>query len=141
MEPSTMTIGKVARLADVGVETVRFYERQGLIAEPPRRASGYRQYPPEAVARIRFIRRAKELGFSLNEIKELLSLRFDPGTTCADVRDRAEAKITDIEEKIATLERMREALADLTAACDGRGGVSECPILEAVDEREREVVR
>ncbi|MFQ5743810.1 MAG: MerR family transcriptional regulator [Acidobacteriota bacterium] len=130
----TLTIGKVARLADVGVETVRFYERRGLIAEPPRRASGYRQYPQETIARIRFIRRAKELGFSLQEISELLALRLDPETTCREVRDRAEAKIADIEEKTRTLRRMQEALAKLTAACSGRGSVSECPILEALDE-------
>jgi MerR family mercuric resistance operon transcriptional regulator len=131
-----LTIGQLAGLADVGVETVRFYERQGLIDEPPRRVSGYRQYPPEAVARIRFIRRAKKLGFSLKEIKELLALRLDPHTTCGDVRDRAEEKLADIRQKIAALDGMRAALERLTAACDGDGSVSDCPILEALEETE-----
>ena len=132
MEP--LTIGKVAHLGGVGIETVRFYEREGLIEEPPRTESGYRQYPQETVSRIRFIRRAKELGFSLREIKELLALRIDPQTSCEDVRQRAEAKITDIEEKVRTLRRMKKALAKLTAACSGRAPTTECPILEALED-------
>lgn len=130
-----LTIGKVARLAGVGVETIRYYEREGLIEEPPRRASGYRQYTGEAVARLRFIRRAKELGFSLREIKELLELRLAPDTTCADIRRKARAKIADIDERIATLERMKKALAKLTASCRGRGPASKCPILDAMEEK------
>ena len=129
----SLKIGQVAGLAQVGVETIRFYERRGLIEEPPRRASGYRQYPPEAVARIRFIRRAKGLGFSLQEIKELLALRVDTNTTCADVKDRATAKILDLQGKIATLEEMRAALEAMVASCSGNGPSSECPILEAMD--------
>jgi len=132
-----LTIGKVARLAGVGVETIRFYEREGLIERPPRRASGYRQYPEETIARLRFIKRAKELGFSLREIKELLELRIAPGTRCEDIRRRANAKINDIEEKLATLRRMKEALEKLTAACSGRGPVRECPILEALEDKEK----
>src|SRR5947207_4045264 len=100
-----LTIGQVARSAGVGVETVRFYERQGLLEEPARRESGYRQYPDDVVARLRFIKRAKELGFSLKEIKELLALRVDPDTTCAEVRSKAAAKIADIKEKIQALQR------------------------------------
>jgi MerR family transcriptional regulator, copper efflux regulator len=84
----SMTIGKVARLGGVGVETVRFYEKKGLIDKPPRRVSGYRQYPKETVQQLRFIRRAKELGFTLKEIKELLALRLDSEKTCADIRHR-----------------------------------------------------
>ena len=99
-----LTIGLVARQASVGVETVRFYERQGLIEEPPRRLSGYREYGDDVVPRLGFIRRAKNLGFTLKEIKELLSLRRDPSTPVADVRRRAEAKIADIETKIRTKE-------------------------------------
>ena len=129
-----LTIGKVARHAGVGVETVRFYEREGLIEEPPRRQSGYRQYPEETVSRIRFIRRAKELGFSLKEIKELLSLRASPESRCADIQRRAETKIKDIEQKVRTLQRMKKALVKLTVACRGRGPVSECPILEALED-------
>ena len=130
---SSLTIGQLAKRADVGVETVRFYERKGLLAEPDRRPSGYRQYDVGIVDRLRFIKRAKELGFTLNEIKELLSLRIDPTTTCADVKSRAEAKIDDIQDKIRTLQRMKRALVKVTTACSGRGGTDECPILAALD--------
>lgn len=129
----SLTIGQVARSAGVGVETVRFYEREGLIAEPPRRPSGYRQYPPDAVRRIRFIKRAKDLGFTLAEIGELLSLRIAPETTCADVCDRAVVKICDIDGKLLALQRMKEALVRLTKACTGPGPTTDCPILEALD--------
>jgi MerR family mercuric resistance operon transcriptional regulator len=128
-----LTIGQVARAAGIGVETVRFYERQGLLQAPPRGASGYRQYPQQAVARLQFVKRAKELGFSLKEIKELLDLRLDPATTCADVRSRAAAKISAIEEKIESLRRMQQALKTLTATCNGKGSARECPILDALD--------
>jgi MerR family mercuric resistance operon transcriptional regulator len=133
MVMNSLTIGQLAKIAGVGVETVRFYERKGLLAEPNRRPSGYRQYGEEVVNRLRFIKRAKELGFTLNEIKDLLSLRLDPTTTCADVKERAEEKIDDIEAKIRTLRRMKNALVKVTKACSGRGGTSECPILEALD--------
>ncbi len=134
----TLTIGRLAERAGVNVETIRYYERKGLIPKPPRRRSlwgrpGYRQYPPETVKRIHFIRHAKELGFSLKEIAELLSLRVAPDITCAEVKRRAEAKIADIEEKIQTLQRMKKALSKLAGECKGRGPVSECPILEALD--------
>lgn len=129
----SLTIGQLAKRADVGVETVRFYERQGLLAEPDRKPSGYRQYDEEVVQRLQFIRRAKELGFTLNEIKDLLSLRLDPSTTCADVKRRAEEKIDDIEAKVLTLQRMKKALVKVTNACRGRGALSECPILECLD--------
>ena len=128
-----LTIGQVARHAGVGIETVRFYERQGLLEEPARKQSGYRQYGEDVVARLRFIRRAKELGFSLKEIKELLALRVDPTTTCAEVRSKAAAKVADVEQKIEALRRIRKALVKLTAVCRGRGPTSECPILDALD--------
>lgn len=131
-----MTIGQLAKKAQVNVETVRYYERRGLIPEPPRRESGYRQYSQDVVARIQFIKRAKELGFSLKEILELLSLRVDPDTPCADVKRRAEVKLADIEEKIRALQRMKKALTKLAASCSGRGPISECPILEALDAEE-----
>jgi MerR family mercuric resistance operon transcriptional regulator len=132
----TLTIGQAARNAGIDVETVRFYERQGLLQEPPRRSSGYRQYPEDVVARLRFIRRAKELGFSLKEIKELLALRVDPSTTCAEVRKRAESKITDVEAKIEALHKIKKALTKLTNTCSGRGPTSDCPILDALDGEE-----
>lgn len=130
-----LTIGKVAKQAGVGIETIRFYEREGLIAEPPRRESGYRQYPPQTVDRVRFIKRAKELGFSLREIRELLSLRAKPSAGCADVLKRARKKTDDIDERIRTLQAMRRALSKLMSECTGRGPVSECPILDALDRK------
>ncbi len=134
----TLTIGKVAKKAGVNIETIRYYERQGLISRPQRMQSGlcslgYRHYPDETVKRIQFIRHAKELGFSLKEIAELLSLRIEKGVTCGDVRKRAEAKIADIEERILNLQRMKNVLSKLAKECKGRGPVSECPILEALE--------
>ena len=133
-----LTIGRLAKQAGVGVETIRFYEREGLIAQPGRRPSGYRQYPPDVVRRVRFIRHAKDLGFTLKEIQELLDLRVDPTSTCEDVRKRARAKLADIEERIASLERMQAALLRLERKCRGRGPTSACPILEELD-RDQEV--
>lgn len=129
------TIGQVAKQTDLGIETIRFYERQGLVDDPPRRESGYRQYPPNIIKRLFFIKRAKELGFSLKEIAELLSLRVDPDTTCPDVRRRAEAKIDDVETKIRELHRIKRALAKLAASCRGKGPTSECPILDALEQK------
>lgn len=129
----TLTIGQLAKRAGVGVETVRFYERKGLLQEPERRASGYREYEESAVDRLRFIRRAKERGFTLDEIHELLSLRVDPKTTCADVKHRTQAKITEINGKMESLQRMKTALEKLAHECQGRGKTSECPILDALD--------
>lgn len=131
----SLTIGQVADGAGVGVETIRFYERRGLIPEPPRSASGYRQFPEKTVPRIRFIKRAQRLGFTLKEIKELLFLRASPESDCADIRKRARAKISDIEEKLEDLWRMKDALEKLTAACEGEGPVTECPILDALEDR------
>lgn len=128
----TLTIGQLAKQSQVNIETIRYYERRGILPEPPRRESGYRQYSLDAVERIRFIRRAQELGFSLKEIAELLSLRVDPGTTAGDIRRRAEAKLAAIDAKIRDLQRMKAALMKLAAACRGRGPTSECPILDAL---------
>jgi MerR family mercuric resistance operon transcriptional regulator len=127
-----MTIGQVAKRAGVGVETVRFYERQGLLEPPPRRPSGYRDYATAAVKRIRFIRRGRELGFTLPELGELLALRSDPGRSCLDVRRKAEARLADIEDKIRTLQRMKRILGQLVQACDARAPTRECPILDAL---------
>lgn len=128
----TLSIGQIAKRANVGVETVRFYERQGLLDEPQRRVSGYRQYDDEAVAVLRFIRRAKQLGFTLKEIKGLLSLRLDRTATRADVRQQAQAKLADIEAKLADLQRMQQALAKLVTQCHGDGALVGCPILTAL---------
>ncbi|RMF21439.1 MAG: heavy metal-responsive transcriptional regulator [Deltaproteobacteria bacterium] len=131
-----MTIGTVAKQAGVTVDTIRFYEKQGLLAPRRRRASGYREYDGEAVRRLRFIRRAKDLGFTLGDIRELLALKVDRRASCARVKRRAEAKITEIEEKIRTLRKMKNALARLTRACDERAPTSECPILDALEQGE-----
>lgn len=131
-----LTIGEVARQAGVGIETVRFYERQGLLEEPERRASGYRQFDQEAIAVLKFIRRAKELGFTLKEIKSLLALRMDASATKAEVREQAKAKVADIEAKIADLQRMRDVLTKLVKKCHGDGAATGCPILEALQGRE-----
>lgn len=131
-----LTIGEVARQASVGIETMWFYERQGLLEEPERRASGYRQYDQEAVAVLKFIRRAKELGFTLKEIKGLLALRLDASATRAEVREQAKAKVADIEAKIADLQRMRDVLTKLVKKCHGDGAATGCPILEALQGRE-----
>ncbi len=129
----SLTIGQLAQRARVGVETIRFYEREGLISEPPRRPSGYRDYPLETVTRIVFIRRAKNLGFSLKEISELLDLRVRPRRNCDLVKRNADAKIADIDTKIAALRRMRRALLNLTKACDERAPTTECPILTSLE--------
>ena len=129
---TSLRIGEVAKQAGVGVETVRFYEREGLLHEPERRASGYRQYDEEAVAVLRFIRRAKELGFTLKEIKSLLNLRLDTLATRADVREQAREKVADIEAKIADLQRMKDSLQKLTRKCSGHGATKGCPILDAL---------
>ena len=131
-----LTIGKVARGAGLAIDTVRYYEREGLLDKPARTASGYRHYTTDAIARLRFICQAKELGFSLAEIKDLLALRVTPGKSCADVRARAVNKIEDIDHRIASLKRMRQALTKLAAACSGRGPTSDCPILEAMETRD-----
>src|SRR5437588_12379463 len=97
MDMKSLTIGRLAKQAGINLETVRYYERRGLLPKPPRSASGYRLFPSGAAHRLRFIQRAKELGFSLREIQDLLSLRVSPNTKSAEIRQKAEAKITDIE--------------------------------------------
>lgn len=128
-----MKTGELAKRAGVNVETLRFYERKGLLPEPPRRESGIRKYPEESVTRIRFIKRAQELGFSLDEIQELLALRMKSNTPCAEIKSRAERKIAVIKQKIADLRMIERALNKLTTACSGQGPVSHCPILDNLD--------
>ena len=128
-----LIIGKAATAAGVGVETIRFYERKGLIEQPPKPLdAGFRVYPEETVQRIRFIRQAQEIGFSLREIDELLSLRADPAADCAHVRERAAAKLEEVERKIEQLGRIRSALNELIAACPGRGALRECSIMASL---------
>ena len=136
-----LTISRLARLAGVNLETVRYYERRGLLAKPPRTASGYRVFPGETPRRLRFIKRAQVLGFSLSEIRELLSLQTRPGTSRAEIRVRAQAKMADVDEKIRALKAIKRTLRTLTDRCDGCGAVGECPILQSLDGRSgREVI-
>ena len=128
-----LTIGEVASQAGVHVETLRYYERRGIVDKPPRSGANYRLYPGDTIQRVRFIKRAQELGFSLTEIADLLSLRMNPEASRADVKTRAEAKLTDIEAKIQTLQRMKKALRKITATCDGTGSTTDCPILNALE--------
>lgn|GEM_PF-230828 len=128
-----MTISKAARKAGVGVETIRFYERRELIEQPRRPiGTGFRTYPVETVQRIQFIRQAQELGFSLREIQELLSLRADPAADCADVRQQALGKLEEVNHKVAQLEKIRSALEELIAACPGSGALRVCSIMAAL---------
>ena len=121
----------------MNLETVRYYERRGLLPKPPRStSSGYRQFPEDAARRLRFIRRTQELGFSLAEIGELLSLRVSRNSTSAAIRTRTEAKIADIDSKIRSLESMRKTLQKLTRTCDGCAPMAECPILDSLDREE-----
>jgi Hg(II)-responsive transcriptional regulator len=129
-----LSIGQVAKSAGVGVETVRFYEREGLLSQPERKASGYRRYDDEAVQVLRFVRRAKQLGFTLKEIKNLLELRRSSSATRADVRKQALAKLDDIEGKIRDLTRMQAALQTLVRKCHGHGAAITCPMLDALDQ-------
>ena len=132
----TMTIGEVAKRSEVNIQTIRFYERKGLVLPASRSDSGYRQYSDDAVRRVRFIKHAQEIGFSLREIANLLSLQVAGDSTCGDVKAQAEEKIRDVEEKIRKLQDMKAALGRLVEKCDGTGPVSECPIIEALDEVE-----
>ena len=128
-----LTIGRLAREVGVNLETVRFYECRGLLPRPPRSASGYRLFPVDAKRRLKFIKRAQELGFSLSEIRDLLALRVSRRTTSAEIRKRTEAKISDIEGKIKSLDSMPKSLLKLVRSCGGCTPASECPILESLD--------
>lgn len=128
-----LRIGEVARRAGVGIDTVRFYEREGLIQEPPRRPSGYRQYPHDTIPLIRFIKRAQDLGFTLREVEELISLRGAKARRKKEVRVLAEAKLRDIDQKLARLQSMRSALWGLLESC-ACGQAPSCPILEALND-------
>lgn len=128
-----MTTGEVADRASVNLQTVRFYERRGLLPEPPRSGVGHRQYDEGHVRRIRFIKRAQELGFSLDEIEELLSLQRNAEVSSREVRQRALAKVAEIEEKLRDLMRLRRTLEGLIVECSGNERAEHCSILHALD--------
>ena len=127
-----MQIGAVAEAAGVSVQSVRFYEREGLIEEPPRRPSGYRVYPPGVIQKLRFIKRAKVLGFSLKEISELLALEHDAEATAEDIQRLADRKLNDLKDKVRSLQRMQRALQRLADDCPGTGPKSCCSILDSL---------
>jgi Hg(II)-responsive transcriptional regulator len=128
------TIGRVAAEAGVNIQTIRYYERRGLLVAPGRTASGYRQYAEDAVSRLRFIKHAQELGFSLKEVRELLDLRVRRGTACDAVERSVRQKIELVQRKIRSLRRVKQTLARLAAACVARRATAACPILEALED-------
>jgi MerR family copper efflux transcriptional regulator len=131
----SMTAGALAKEAGVNVDTIRYYERRGLLPRPPRTQSGYRTFTSASVDRLRFIKQAQALGFTLSEVNQLLALRVTPGMTCADVRKRAEAKMADIEQKIKSLYIMKRALRQLVSTCAADGPASKCSFLANLDQR------
>jgi MerR family copper efflux transcriptional regulator len=128
-----LRIGQVAKESGVGVETVRFYESEGLIALPKRSASGYRQYSESIIEQIQFILHAKKLGFSLKEVRELTKLKRAPNARCKSIKATASSKIADIQVKIDALEQMKTALQPLVDQCKSSDPISDCPILNALD--------
>ena len=135
--PTAMRIGEVAERADVNVQTLRYYERRGLLPPPRRRPSGYREYPLDTVRLVRFIRRAQELGFTLRDIQELIDLRQNRTKSRSQVRALAVAKVTDIAARVRRLNAMKRALEELVNACRCDGASRECPIIEALDDGRR----
>lgn len=125
-----MKIGELASLAGVPAATIRYYERRGILAEPPRSDSGYRHYGPETAERLRFIKRAQELGFTLGDIEELLALRVHDPAACAEVEAKTRVKMEDVSRKISELKRLEGALRGLADACAARTPTAECPVLE-----------
>lgn len=131
-----LRIGELAKRSGLSVETLRYYERRGLIPPPERLASGYRSFPEQTLDRLVFIKRSKELGFSLDEIAELLQLEIDPSIGAAEVKGRVDSKIAMIERKIADLKQLQGSLQRLSNLCCGEGSLSDCPILEYLHQPE-----
>ena len=126
---SALSIGKVAKQAGVSLDTVRLYEKYGLIPEPPRLDNGYRQYPEDVVVQLKFIKQAQLMGFTLKEIAELLALRGHSTQTCVQVRIKAEAKLKDVRDKIKSLKKLEKSLKKLVSSCKERKPDEPCPIL------------
>jgi Hg(II)-responsive transcriptional regulator len=133
-----LTIGQLAERARVRLDTVRYYERRGLLPPPPRTAAGYRQYAPETVRRVAFIKRGQTLGFTLDEIEQLLALRVTPGPGCTAVERRARSTIARLDHQLADFQRMRRALARLADACHSQHATDECPLLAAIEPQEND---
>lgn len=128
-----LTRGEVAKRAGVNPETIRVYERERLLPRPARTASGYRQFPPEAVRRVRFVKQAQALGFSLREIRDLMALQDDPKADISDIRSKAAAKIAEIDAKVRDLTAMRDTLSRLAGRCPPAGPIDTCPIWDCLD--------
>jgi MerR family transcriptional regulator, copper efflux regulator len=133
MVMTILSIGQVAKRTMLTVETIRFYEKKGLIIPPQRSDTGYRLYPSTTIKRVLFIQHAKKVGFTLKEIKELLYLRKTPGTSCTEIKLRSLDKLAEIERKIEGLKKIKQALSLMLIHCSGSGDLSECPILETLD--------
>ena len=131
-----MSIGALAAAASVNVQTIRYYERRGLIPEADRTPGGYRQFTEESVARIRFIKRAQDLGFSLREVADLLSLRVRRDTACADVEEKTTIKLSLVDQKMRELEAIKSALENLVEACRANTVTGDCPIIETLEGRQ-----
>lgn len=127
-----MKIGEIAKRSGIGVETIRYYERERLLQEPERRPSGYRQYDDSTVKRLHYISQAKALGFTLAEIRELLDLSFSANQSCDHIRQRAEAKLEDIANKIRSLQKMRRSLGRILAQCKARNSASDCLLVHGM---------
>ena len=134
--PRPLTIGVVAKRVGVAIDTIRYYEREGLLPKPLRRASGYRSYGEGTIVQLRFIRRAKQLGFTLEEIRELLALSTDRRRGVKAVKQRAQQRLAAIEQRILELQRVRDGLAQLVESCPGHGAPEQCPILRALTDDE-----
>lgn len=135
----SFTIGTLARAAGVGIETVRFYQRKGLLAQPNRPAGGIRHYDADDLARLRFVKAAQRLGFSLNDVRELL--RLQDGTHCAEAALIATRQLDDVRDKIASLRAMQTALTGLTRECRTRRGSVTCPLISALRRSSGSVAR
>lgn len=133
---SSFTIGEIARRAEVGIDTVRYYERNDLLPAPARRPSGYRQYGDEDVQRLSFIRRAKDLGFTLAQIRELLALSTDRERGVRGIKKRAQERLDDLDLRIHEMQRVRSGLQALVDDCPGHGKLLACPILGALTRKE-----
>lgn len=129
-DPQSLTIGAVARAANVNVETIRFYQRKGLLPEPDKPYGGIRRYGPADVARVRFVKSAQRLGFTLDEVADLL--RFEDGTHCHDASSLAEHKLSDIRARLADLARMESVLSQLVCACHASKGTISCPLIASL---------
>jgi len=136
VQTASLTIGAVAKRVGVAIDTIRYYEREGLLPEPRRRASGYRSYDDASIAQLRFIRRAKNLGFTLEEIRQLLALSQDRRKGVAAVKQRAQLRLVALDARIAELQRVRDGLAQLVESCPGHGAPDHCPILQALTNEE-----